>query len=635
MKHKKLYVAISLAFTGGIHAQTSLPSVVVVSRPVIEDVVVDAFSSATAVITQDQLRDQNAVDIASALRRTPGVQVARYNPVGAFGGDQGGAIFIRGMGASRPGSEIKTYIDGVPVYGSLANHPLLDLLPINGMQSITVYKSPQPHINGNNFASINLETKRPTEDGVHGDARISTGAFATTVEQANLVGRQGNLDYTLAQGYATSIGHRPNANGTLSNFMGTVNLHLNESWSMGASFLYFNNKSNDPGDARVAPPAVVQQFNTVGNLVTTYVSHAHNSASGELRVYSNSGGGDWLNQPAPNGDWLIKSKLSGVRWKETVTPWKDGTVVAGIDHDRMDGSAQFNFVAPAPQSSLDAPTFAVTSPYVAVSQRVALNTEWALVPSAGIRFYKHSDFNAQSAPHAGLSLTSNAVTVFANVSRGVNYPGLDTTLFAALIPPLGESWKNLTAEEMEHAEIGVKFTPSASTRVDISLFQDKVKNRYIFGFPPDIPPPPQFINLGAYQMRGAELALRQTFTTNWSIFGGLTLLAPSIDNLPYAPQRAFTVGVNGKVGDVRIAFDAQYQSDVWALNRSRMAGATNTERVDAFTVANARVSYPIAAMGKKGEVFVAVENLFDRTYAYRPGYAMPGRWAQIGLSASF
>mgnify|MGYP000308265566 CR=1 FL=1 len=32
------------------------------------------------------------------------------------GGDQGGAVFIRGMGTSRPGSEIKTYVDGVPFY---------------------------------------------------------------------------------------------------------------------------------------------------------------------------------------------------------------------------------------------------------------------------------------------------------------------------------------------------------------------------------------------------------------------------------------------------------------------------------------------------------------------------------------
>jgi iron complex outermembrane receptor protein len=40
-------------------------------------------------------------------------------------------------------------------------------------------------------------------------------------------------------------------------------------------------------------------------------------------------------------------------------------------------------------------------------------------------------------------------------------------------------------------------------------------------------------------------------------------------------------------------------------------------------------------LGKRGEIFVAMENLLDTRYAYRPGYPMPGRWGQIGFSASF
>ena len=175
--------------------KTTLSPVVVTANPIIDSVRIDPFSSTSAVVTESQLRDQNAFDLATALRRTPGVQISRYNPVGGFGGDQGGAVFIRGMGVSRPGSEIKTYIDGVPFYMGVWNHPLLDLLPVNGMQSITVYKSPQPQINGNNFASINLETKRATEDGFQANGRISGGYFSTFIEQVDLVGRQGRCGF--------------------------------------------------------------------------------------------------------------------------------------------------------------------------------------------------------------------------------------------------------------------------------------------------------------------------------------------------------------------------------------------------------------------------------------------------------
>jgi outer membrane receptor for monomeric catechols len=245
-----------------------LKTVWVVANPIIEENQLDPFSSTSSVVTQDQVRDQNAVDLAAALRRTPGVQISRFNPVGSFGGNEGGGVYIRGMGASRPGSEIKTYIDGVRFYMGVWNHPLLDLLPVNGMQSITVYKSPQPQINGNNFASVNLQTKRAMEDGVHGSTRISAGSFGTVIEQADVVGRHGDLDFALAQGFAKSNGHRINADGELSNIMGRIGLRINENWATGASFLYVNNKARDLGDNRVAAPIVAHQYNTQAGMVT-------------------------------------------------------------------------------------------------------------------------------------------------------------------------------------------------------------------------------------------------------------------------------------------------------------------------------------------------------------------------------
>ena len=32
------------------------------------------------------------------------------------------------------------------------------------------------------------------------------------------------------------------------------------------------------------------------------------------------------------------------------------------------------------------------------------------------------------------------------------------------------------------------------------------------------------------------------------------------------------------------------------------------------------------------ELFLAIENLFDEAYAYRPGYPMPGTSAQVGVT---
>jgi outer membrane cobalamin receptor len=640
LKQLTVAVAIALIFPPSMqaHAQqsapVSLPEVEVPANAVVEAVRVDPFSNVSAVITEDQLRDQNALDLGSALRRTPGVQISRYNPVGAFGGDQGGAIFIRGMGISRPGTEIKTYVDGIPLYMGLWNHPLLDLLPINGMDSITVYKSPQLNINGNNFASVNLQTKRATKEGLHGSARITVGQYNTLTEQVDLQGKHGDWDYTLAQGHAKSDGHRPHANGELNNAAGSLNFKLNEHWLIGGSFVVVDNQASDPGDNRSAAPTVAPQYNTQASLFSLGLQHQHGDWQGSLKLYTSSGEGNWLNQPAPDGDTLSNFSMSGMRWKENFSPWRGGKIQAGLDFDQWSGDAQFNRIGTGTPSSYQGPSFKVTSPYVTVSQNMELNSTWMLVPSVGVRWYDHSKFESKAAPQLGLSLVSDQLTLFANASRGINYPGLEAPLLSSLIPALDSTWQQLSAEELKHLEVGVQWSPGANTEINLSVFEDEVSNRYVFAFPPTVSSP-EFLNLGQYRMRGTELSIRQNFTSKWSIFAGITVLDPSINNLPYTPEQAATLGVNGQVGPLRVAFDAQYQSDVWALNRSRNAASTNTEQVNGFTVTNARVAYPLPSLGKKGELFLAIENLFDRDYAYRPGYPMPGRWAQVGLGMSF
>ena len=74
---------------------------------------------------------------------------------------------------------------------------------------------------------------------------------------------------------------------------------------------------------------------------------------------------------------------------------------------------------------------------------------------------------------------------------------------------------------------------------------------------------------------------------------------------------------------------------MYVLAEERTAGASNFSKVDSFTVVNMRVGYAVPALGKVGEVFVAVENLFDRDYAYRTNYPMPGTSAQLGVKMGF
>jgi iron complex outermembrane receptor protein len=141
-----------------------------------------------------------------------------------------------------------------------------------------------------------------------------------------------------------------------------------------------------------------------------------------------------------------------------------------------------------------------------------------------------------------------------------------------------------------------------------------------------------FTNFGRYDIRGLEASIQHRVSDTWSTFGGVTVLAPTLDSLPYSPTRSLVLGVTGARGALRLSMDAKYQSSMLVLSRGRTLEATNTERVDGFMVVNLRSGYALPQLSGRGELFVAVENLFDQSYAYRPGYPMPGVSFQLGLS---
>lgn len=631
-------IAFGLAGTGIAHAQdVTLPPVEVTAPPIIDNVTIDPYSGSSAVITDDQIRDQNSIDLPSAMQNTPGTEISRFNPVGSYAGDQGGRVFIHGLGSGSPGAEIQTYIDGIPVYSPVWGHPLLDALPINGMQSITIYKGPRPWIDGDNFGSIDLETIRPTEDGIHGDGQVSGGMFGTVIEKADLYGREGAVDFMLSEGFARSNGARPNADGQIGNTLGRVGVQINDQWRADLSFMYVNSKADDPQSDEQPPVPLTPQYDTQLGMVSAALSHDYGTVKGDLKVYLTDADSQWNNTTyglAPllsnvyNANYSFVT--SGARWSEKITPWTGGTVELGVDYDRISGHNTTDAPFPTPVD-VQSPLFELTAPHIALYQDVVLSDTWKLVPSAGIRIYEHNIFPSETAPHAGLSLVSDNLTVFAEYSRGIHYPGLEVFEFSQIYPFFGDSWRALSAEKDDHGEIGFKAAPTTSTKVDFNVFTDWVSNRYDFDFATG-----QDINFGAYRSQGMELSVRQDIGHDWTAFAGWTILTASEGGLPFMPHDTVALGLNGTVGPVRVALDAQYRSWIWGLTDFRGTGIPSSEqKVDPFFVANLRVSYPLPALGRKGEVFLAVENLLNRTYSYTPGYPQPGTWAQVGIAASF
>lgn len=642
LKTLSLTPLLSLLLSAWSTHAAEVQQVEILASPLLEAVRINPYAANEAVLGARQIRDLNAVDLAAALRTSPGVQISRFNPVGAFGGNEGGGVFIRGMGASRPGGEIKTWIDDVPMYMALWNHPLLDLLPLHGMQEIVIQKSPQPQAAGNQFAGVNLYSKSAKREGWHGEARLSAGGMRTVQEQAQLSAKLGQTRFFLAQGHARSDGARPHADGRLNNLFLKLEQGISAEWQVTLGAMHTDNQAADPGDLRSLQNGAKlndTRYDTRATLAYLRVQQKTDKRQGSLTFYHNQGHGNWLQQGAPDGDTLSQFGLRGLRWKESYALGAQGNLEFGMDIEESSGSADFKRVSPAPQQRFNAPTFRLRSPWLAANYAFQLDNDWQLQTGAGMRWYKHSHFAAETSPHLGLQLEHKDWSIYLNLARGISYPGLEVPTLANLIPPLAASWPTLRAEQLQHQEIGISWHPQAmpGNSVQVSIFQDKVQERYIFGFPPAVTPP-GFVNLGSYTIRGAELSWKQSWNKHWNSFAGLTWLNPDRAGLPYTPRQALTLGINGQWhwhGHWRLAVDAQAQARSTVLNSARVAGAVNQEQIGGFALVNARLALALPTLGSQGEVFLAVENLGNRNYAYRPGYPMPGRWAQLGFSAGF
>ena len=79
--------------------ERSLPGIVITGSPIIESNNLDGFAGLSTRVTDSQVRDLGALDLAAALRLTPGVQISRYNEVGSYSGDQGGNVTLRVVAA--------------------------------------------------------------------------------------------------------------------------------------------------------------------------------------------------------------------------------------------------------------------------------------------------------------------------------------------------------------------------------------------------------------------------------------------------------------------------------------------------------------------------------------------------------
>ena len=613
-----------------------LEEVVVTAPAIIEGNEVSRYGSQKTIVTEEQISDLNAQDLPSALRKTPGIVISRHNPVGSFGGGEGGAVFIRGMGSSRPGAEIQTLVDGVPMFVSVWTHPLMDVLSVDNIDSIDIHKGAQPVLFGNMaFGAVNTHTKRKLEEGFTSKVRASYGFHDTWTEVLEHGGKVERFDYYLVQSWRRSAGHRPNADGELQNYFGRAGYQLSENWDLTMVLNHTDNWADDPGrEDRSLPPD--GRFSTEDDLTIATLSNRYAWGEGYLKVYWDNGDIDWVDQDGTPGlDTLTDYDNHGMKAREVFRPWHGGEILAGLDVDYIRGEVDFRDPS-GPDQHFPRETFRIIGPHIAFSQLIGSRQGFYIIPSAGIRYMMHSEFKDEAAPQIGIVVGYKDAELHAFYSKGVNFPGIFVKVQNDVFLPGDNKWEDLRPEMLDHFEFGISHKTKKAAIFDLTCFYDNGKDRIVVSPPP--PFPPVLENIGEFRTRGVEGTMTLSPIPEWSIFAGFVYLDADPEDLPYTPEWTASAGMNYRfLEKYQISLDALYVDKQFVTSRARQEGTVNTDAVRSYSLLNGKLTYDFTLYqgSVKCQAYLAGENLTDTDYEQKKGYPMPGISGMAGLCFEF
>jgi iron complex outermembrane receptor protein len=617
--------------------EITLEEIRVVATPIIEGNWVNEYGSRITTVSEKQLEDLNAMDFQSSLRRVPGVTISRYNLVGSYGGAQGGAIFIRGMGAERPGAEISTLIDGRPSFVGVWTHPLMDMLSVNNLDHIDVYKGAQPVLFGNMaYGAVNLVTKRMKEDGFITKLRTGYGTYKTFDEWIEHGGKKGGFDYYLTGNYKKSEGHRRDADGQVQNYFGRMGYQFLDNWDLSFTTSRTSSWADDPGLIGAPRLPVTPRFGLRDQTFDLTLSNKYKIAEGFIKLYYDDGQIRWKDQWDGIGPFDSNTDWNnyGIRIQERLIPWNSGEIIVGYDYDVYGGKfKEVRFNRPTPPSirirEIDNTHFYNSAPYLAIKHTFGQKLQ--IIPSFGLRYNISKYFGNDIGPQAGLVLKYKDTEFYAQYAHGFNLPGVYMVYYYTQVWNKGDVWKDLKPEKIDHFEVGILQKITRWLKADAALFYDAGEDRLIFRSPP-----PRFENLEVYRIRGVEATATLTPFSNLDFFIGGTYLSPSPYNLPYAPRKTLSAGISYCLWEkFFINLDTQYVDHRFVSNPRYPTAIPG--KVGSYYLINGKIAYRYKPPSGKweGEVFIAGENLTDVNYEFLKGYPMPGATAMIGGGIKF
>lgn len=629
------------------------------------------------IVTSEQITQQTPLDFQATLRDVPGVMIQTKNLAGS---QTSHSLYIRGRGASHPSTDIIILFDGAPRFGAIFGQVLGDSIAVSTIDSIEVYKSPQPSVFGNAYAMVNILPKHTKKEGKEAELNINGGSYETINESLSAGFKDKRFDIYGAQNLFYTGGHRPDSDASQKNYYLNTGYQLNREWNLRFLANYVEAATDAPMPDKV-PNATngvnwpqAERYETESFFTTLTLNNEYEDKKGFVKAYLDRTD-FYLLQELTNGKRYgggtggLKSKqeimLYGLRGKEIFQSWQRTEFILGVDLDMTalkniqstySGASAPGINGGKARRVWDFPDTMFFSPYGAISHLIGSKEGFFAIPSIGARYYNHNQFKDKCGFQAGLVFGYSNTGLNINYSRGINYPTpvalMNFVLEGSLVNNAREYWRQIKPEVVDHYEAGIKHTIPNKASMGATIFKDLGKDRFLT-YMSGATIPAQFNDpIGYYEIKGLEITGSFTPFRDFELFSAGTWMQSEAkggngqksDKLPYTPGFQFQAGIKWTfLKKYKFFMDMQHLRDLYQgtfarSNTFNTPNITSKDRLNDITTLNARFAYMFHYKKMHitdSELSLAINNILNKRYEYAKGYPMPGITILGGMSLKF